>query len=103
MNTQQAFTECDCGIDVWVLLCPAPTPVHSFIRQIFIKHHCPGGVAQGEENLHHRIQGHLLEEQDKQVGLQKIPWRRAWQPTPIFLPGESHGQRSLAGYSPWNR
>ena len=29
-----------------------------------------------------------------------IPWRREWQPTPIFLPGESHGQRSLAGYSP---
>ena len=27
----------------------------------------------------------------------KIPWRRAWQPTPVFLPGESHGQRSLAG------
>ena len=31
----------------------------------------------------------------------KIPWRRAWQPTPVSLPGESHGQRSLAGYSPW--
>ena len=30
----------------------------------------------------------------------KIPWRRAWQPTPVFLSGESHGQRSLAGYSP---
>ena len=30
----------------------------------------------------------------------KIPWRRAWQPTPVFLPGEFHGQRSLAGYSP---
>ena len=29
------------------------------------------------------------------------PWRRAWQPTPIFWPGESHGQRSLVGYSPW--
>ena len=28
-------------------------------------------------------------------------WRRAWQPTPVFLPGESHGQRSLAGYSSW--
>ena len=28
------------------------------------------------------------------------PWRRAWQPTPVFLPGESHGQRSLEGYSP---
>ena len=31
----------------------------------------------------------------------KIPWRREWQPTPEFLPGEFHGQRSLAGYSPW--
>ena len=31
----------------------------------------------------------------------KIPWRRAWQPTLVFLPGESHGQKSLAGYSPW--
>ena len=31
----------------------------------------------------------------------KIFWRRAWQPTPVFLPGESHGQRSLTGYSPW--
>ena len=28
----------------------------------------------------------------------KIPWRRKWQPTPVFLPGESHGRRSLAGY-----
>ena len=33
----------------------------------------------------------------------KIPWRREWQPTPVFLPGELHGQRSLAGYSPWGR
>ena len=31
----------------------------------------------------------------------KIPWRRAWQPTPVFLPGKSHRQRSLAGCSPW--
>ena len=31
----------------------------------------------------------------------KIPWRRAWQPTPVFLPGEFHGQRSLAGCNPW--
>ena len=31
----------------------------------------------------------------------KMPWRRAWQPTPVFLPDGSHGQRSLAGYSPW--
>ena len=31
----------------------------------------------------------------------KIPWRRKWQSTPVFLPGESHGRRSLVGYSPW--
>ena len=31
----------------------------------------------------------------------KIPWGRKWQSTPVFLPGKSHGQRSLAGYSPW--
>ena len=30
----------------------------------------------------------------------KIPWRRKWQPTPVFLSGESHGRRSLVGYSP---
>ena len=31
--------------------------------------------------------------------VRKIPWRRVWQPTPLFLPGESHGQRSLVGYT----
>ena len=30
-----------------------------------------------------------------------IPWGREWLPTPVFLPGESHGQRNLMGYSPW--
>ena len=33
--------------------------------------------------------------------VRKIPWRTAGQLTPVFLPGESHGQRSLEGYSPW--
>ena len=32
----------------------------------------------------------------------KIPWRRAWQPTPVFLPGESHGQSNLEGYNPYS-
>ena len=36
-------------------------------------------------------------------GLGRFPWSRRWQPTPVFLPGESHGQKSLAGYSPWDR
>ena len=33
--------------------------------------------------------------------VEKIPWSRKWQPTPVFLPGKSHGHRSLVGYSPW--
>ncbi|CAI9163732.1 unnamed protein product [Rangifer tarandus platyrhynchus] len=35
------------------------------------------------------------------LAVRKIPWRRRRQPTPVFLPGKSHGWRSLAGYSPW--
>ena len=57
---------------------------------------CPCGaslVAQMVKNL--------SATQETQVG--KIPWRRKWQPTPVFLPEESHGPRSLAGYSPWGR
>ena len=37
------------------------------------------------------------------LGLGSFPWRRKWQPTPVFLAGKSHGQRSLAGSSPWSR
>ena len=36
-------------------------------------------------------------------GLGRFPWRRKWQSTPVLLPGKSHGQRSLVGYSPWGR
>ena len=35
--------------------------------------------------------------------LNPMDWRRKWQPTPVFLPGESQGWRSLVGYSPWGR
>ena len=35
--------------------------------------------------------------------LERFPWRRKWQPTPLFLPGKSHGQRNLVGYSLWGR
>ena len=45
-----------------------------------------------------QCRGHKRCRFDPWVG--KTPWRRAGQPTPVFLPGESHGQRSLAGYSP---
>ena len=46
-----------------------------------------------------QFRGHKRLGFDPWVG--KIPWRRAWQCTPGFLPGESHGQRSVEGYSPW--
>ena len=44
------------------------------------------------------IQGHKRFRFDPWI--RKIPWRRAWQHTPVFLPGEAHGQGSLVGYSP---
>ena len=42
-----------------------------------------------------------MQETPVQSLVRKIPWRREWQPTPVFLPGESHGWRSLVGYSLW--
>ena len=54
---------------------------------------CP--VAQTIKNLHA-----MQETQVQSLG-GKNPWRRKWQSTPIFLFEKSHGQRSLAGYSPW--
>jgi len=52
-----------------------------------------GSVVKKKIHLSHRRQGF-----DSWVG--KIPWRRALQPTPVFLPGKSHGERNLAAYSP---
>ena len=43
-----------------------------------------------------------MEETQVQSLVWKIPWRREWLYTPVFLPGEFHGQRNLAGYSPWD-
>ena len=54
----------------------------------------PGGAVGKESTCQCRRCGF-----DCWVG--KIPWRRKWLPTPVFLPAKSHGQRSLAGYSPW--
>ena len=62
---------------------------HNLIRRGF-----PGGTKNREPSCQCRIHGF-----DPRVG--KIPWRSAWQSTPVFLPGESHEQRSLVGYSPW--
>ena len=57
----------------------------------------PGGITVKEPHCQHRR--HKRPGFDPWVG--KIPWPRTWQPTPVFLPAESQGQRSLVGYSPW--
>ena len=55
----------------------------------------PGGSDGKESACHAGDTGPILGWKD--------PWRRAWHPTPVLLPGEFHGQGSLAGYSPWGR
>ena len=59
----------------------------------------PGGTSSKESNC--QCRRHKRCEFDPWV--EKIPWRRKWQPTPVFFPAESHEQRSLVGYSPWGR
>ena len=54
-------------------------------------------VAQSVKNLP------AMQETGFNSWIGKIPWRREWQPTLVFLPRESHGQRSLAGYRAWGR
>ena len=57
----------------------------------------PGGTTSKEPACQYRR--HKRHRFDPSFG--KTPWETAWQPTPVFLPGESHGQGSLVGYSPW--
>ena len=54
----------------------------------------PGGSVSKESSCNVGEQGSI-------PGWGRSSGGRAWQPTPVFLPGESHGQRSLVGYSPW--
>ena len=56
----------------------------------------PGGISGKEPACQCRRHKRCMF--DSWVG--KIPWRKAWQSTPVFLPGESHKQMNLAGYSP---
>ena len=56
----------------------------------------PGG-SRGKESICNTGDGGLI------PGLGKSSGEREWQPTPVFLPGESHRQRSVAGYNPWGR
>ena len=71
-------------------------PGKPFLIRLLISKVCPGGTS-GEESACQR-------KRQKRCGfnpyVRKTPWSRAWQPNPVFLPGKSHGERSLTGYSP---
>ena len=101
---------CHCrrgGFHPWVGKSPwrrkwQPTPVFSTERltlSLFSWFNLgfPGGTSGKEPTCHCRR--HTRLGFDLSVG--KSPWRRKWQPAPVVLPGESRGQRSLAGYSLW--
>ena len=59
----------------------------------------PGGASSKESTYQHRS-WLIRDAVSINPWVRKIPWRRPWQPSSVFLPGESHGQRSLVGYSP---
>ena len=74
--------------EVWLDLPPSHLPICGSSQ---VSLGFPGG-SDGKEYACHAGEPCLV------PGSRRFPWRRAWQPTPIFLPGESHGQRSLMGY-----
>ena len=66
------------------------------------EHGDPKGFPGGATGKELTCQCRRREEMRVQSLSREDPWRRAWQPTARFLPGESHGHRSLVGYSPWD-
>ena len=89
--------------DMWTEAWPPPRSRGSFhsALQVLVFSVLPQGVfpsgTSGKEPAC-QCRRHTRCRFDPWIG--KIPWRREWQPTPVFLPGESHGQGSQAGYSP---
>jgi len=98
------------------LLCPWNSPgkntgvgFHSFLWGIFLTQGSNPSLPHCRQILYHLSYreepknppsnaGDLSKRHQFSPWVGKIPWMRAWQPTPVFLPGESHGQRSLVGY-----
>ena len=84
---------------------PFPSPVFT-LNQCYC-HQCESSVSENPHSTFHYLKkkkkkahARLLERKNKAIS---SIWSRKWQPTPIFLPGASHGQRSLGGYSPWGQ
>ena len=71
--------------------------IHSFVQEIWVEF-LLSLVAQLVKKICLQCSRDRLD-----FWIRKIPWKRKWQPTPVLWPGESHRQRSLAGYRPWGR
>ena len=76
-------------------LCPWPSS-----RPLYLSCICFPGGTSGKESTRYckRHKGRRFD-----PWVKTIPWKRKWQPAPVFLPGEFHGQRSLVGYGSWGR
>ena len=90
----------DCG--VWRTLQwlprPEPLPINMYTQASQEEDNKPKSIWFSSNIFNDRMR---YSTQVQSLG-QKIFWRREWQPTPVFLPGKFHGQRSLVGYSPWS-
>ena len=69
--------------------------------EIFLEQDNPTGGFPSGSVVKNPLPVQEIQETQFNPWVRKIPWRRKWLSMPVFLPGESHGQRSLAGYSPW--
>ena len=84
---------------------PTVAPLHSrTVRIQFLSYYFSGNLLQQWYKTNTGFPGACNAGDPGLIpGLGKIPWRRVWLPAPVLLPGEFHGERSLAGYSPWGR
>ena len=85
------------GWGLWLLASPSPAPGRHKEGDCY-KSDNGLSDSRGKESTCSAVDA-----EETRVWAGKMPCRRARQPTPVFLPGESHGQRSLLGYSPWGR
>ena len=83
----------------WTTVAKSRTRLRDFEKKLYNKDGFPGGASVKEPTC----QCKRCKRYRFSLWVGQIPWRREWLPTPVFLPGESHGQRSLMGCSPWSR
>ena len=81
-------------------MCDVNSDVKSAKKLVEEIHASPWGFPGGDNGKRICLPKQEIQEMQVQSLGWEDPWRREWQPIPVFLPGESHGQKSLMGYSP---